>query len=571
MEEIRGEFAGGHKRTALHDLARFLKDEPDNLEAWLLLGQNVDDPQQKADCYRRVLELDPDNPLARQGLEWIYSQPGLNIGGAEEKTSRASSPGGQQITEVLEPVNLPPAPTRSRRWLRIGLLIASVLLFAGLGLGIWAGLKNKPSASPSTTVTPLEAPAAASEQAATPAPGGTSAVAGTIPLASETPDPIFLSAGISFFYAIDTELWQWHSGYATRLADTSLAIHDLQVSTDGALAAFQSMDGLWVIPLTSESHAREVANPLMLPADDLPGTGLQRKVHTYTWLPGSHVLVLDTYWVESSGTIRLANDLIAINADSGELQILLTVDEGGMPFTSPDGSRLALVTTTRIQVYDLEGAATIADFLFEESLTPDGTPYQPTPVWSTDSTALVAVIPPGNALNDRTAATGIWRIPADSSQSVQLGVIYPMGGHVLVSPDLERIAYLLGDGAPTQNRGELHMANLDGSADTILQDGKQGIFFGWTPDGSSLVLRLASEPSTLWLVNGRTHATSPLWAKLPSDSSIADLQWLPNGFFLAELIQPHTAQVWIGKADSQVNPYQVVATSGDDAVIPFDK
>lgn len=36
--------------------------------AWIWLAEVVDDPAKKAECYQRVLRIDPDNQIARNGL-----------------------------------------------------------------------------------------------------------------------------------------------------------------------------------------------------------------------------------------------------------------------------------------------------------------------------------------------------------------------------------------------------------------------------------------------------------------------------------------------------------------------
>lgn len=50
-------------------LARALRADPRNVEAWLLLAGTLDDdPARQRECYARVLEIDPDNRTARQAL-----------------------------------------------------------------------------------------------------------------------------------------------------------------------------------------------------------------------------------------------------------------------------------------------------------------------------------------------------------------------------------------------------------------------------------------------------------------------------------------------------------------------
>ena len=74
IDSARRLIAIGDRAGALRELARLLQVNPRLLEAWLLLAEVVDDPVQKADCYRQALQLDPGNPLAQQGMERLRLQ-----------------------------------------------------------------------------------------------------------------------------------------------------------------------------------------------------------------------------------------------------------------------------------------------------------------------------------------------------------------------------------------------------------------------------------------------------------------------------------------------------------------
>lgn len=47
---------------------------PDHVEAWLWKGGTALHPQESVRCLQRALELDPDNPRARQGLAWALAR-----------------------------------------------------------------------------------------------------------------------------------------------------------------------------------------------------------------------------------------------------------------------------------------------------------------------------------------------------------------------------------------------------------------------------------------------------------------------------------------------------------------
>ena len=61
----------GDRIGALQELARLIQMNPRNIDAWLLLADAADENLKKADCYRQVLRLDPENKQAQEGLKNI--------------------------------------------------------------------------------------------------------------------------------------------------------------------------------------------------------------------------------------------------------------------------------------------------------------------------------------------------------------------------------------------------------------------------------------------------------------------------------------------------------------------
>ena len=59
----------GELTKAKQALAWVIKRDPKNINAWLLLAEVMDDHNAKTDCYTRVLKLDPNNQVAKDGLD----------------------------------------------------------------------------------------------------------------------------------------------------------------------------------------------------------------------------------------------------------------------------------------------------------------------------------------------------------------------------------------------------------------------------------------------------------------------------------------------------------------------
>ncbi|MEW5867981.1 MAG: M14 family zinc carboxypeptidase [Chloroflexota bacterium] len=73
----------GDKRLAGQLLARLLRQEPDNAQAWLWMAACVSGRARKRRCLKQALAIQPDHPQARRALQRLSSQP--------RRTSREAS------------------------------------------------------------------------------------------------------------------------------------------------------------------------------------------------------------------------------------------------------------------------------------------------------------------------------------------------------------------------------------------------------------------------------------------------------------------------------------------------
>jgi len=69
LDDIKNLLKQGDKEEAIKMLVSSLRLNGNDVEAWLLLGEIIDDPAKKRDCYNQVLKLSPNNLLALSGLE----------------------------------------------------------------------------------------------------------------------------------------------------------------------------------------------------------------------------------------------------------------------------------------------------------------------------------------------------------------------------------------------------------------------------------------------------------------------------------------------------------------------
>jgi hypothetical protein len=100
MDELafpRKLFSLGDKVGALEELARLIQKDPRNIDTWLLLADMVDENAKKADCYRQVLRLDPENQQAQQGLKNI-----VRTGTADNTEAKAQTSLDNQKIGVID-------------------------------------------------------------------------------------------------------------------------------------------------------------------------------------------------------------------------------------------------------------------------------------------------------------------------------------------------------------------------------------------------------------------------------------------------------------------------------------
>ncbi len=67
-------FKSGNKPRALQIFLEVLKKEPKNEIAWLWLATCVEKPEQKRDCFHKILAINPNNTYAQKALAELELQ-----------------------------------------------------------------------------------------------------------------------------------------------------------------------------------------------------------------------------------------------------------------------------------------------------------------------------------------------------------------------------------------------------------------------------------------------------------------------------------------------------------------
>ncbi len=103
LELIWQQSQTGDRLGAKKELARLLREQPGNVQGWLLMATLLDEPAQQAECYRKVLRLDPQNRRAATMLQQITPQEASQEMPQESASEAAPSPSPPvQIPELFE-------------------------------------------------------------------------------------------------------------------------------------------------------------------------------------------------------------------------------------------------------------------------------------------------------------------------------------------------------------------------------------------------------------------------------------------------------------------------------------
>lgn len=105
LDLAKGYIVDGDKESAKAVLASMLIKNKNQLEAWLLLGDLVDDPSRKKQCYRWALKLSPQNSHALTKLQELEEPPLAEVpvavpGGSQIEASSSARDTRQRITPV---------------------------------------------------------------------------------------------------------------------------------------------------------------------------------------------------------------------------------------------------------------------------------------------------------------------------------------------------------------------------------------------------------------------------------------------------------------------------------------
>ncbi len=254
-----------------------------------------------------------------------------------------------------------------------------------------------------------------------------------------------------------------------------------KISDDGAVVAFRRNGELWAVNAdgTDERVLASAGALAALPHTE-PGGPLELRL--FDFAPHSHDVYFNTTLVSDPFSVP-QYDLVKVNADNPVVQPLLNGDQGGYEFTfSPDGTKIALTRSDKINLVNADGSGLKTVFTFPLVMMYSEVSYTPQVVWLPDASGFKTVIPASDALGNPAAPTRFMFVPADGSQAAQLAefVAAPaFADRPYISPDGAKVLYAKPQGANL----ELHVIDAS-TADQMVfwyAADKFGIL-GWAPD-----------------------------------------------------------------------------------------
>ena len=361
------------------------------------------------------------------------------------------------------------------------------------------------------------------------------------------PSPAPNSVIAAYIKSRNLYVWDSTTNQSRELANSDDVI-DLRISDDGERIAFvrwamydqQGIQGeasLWVVDASGE-HEK-----VLVPADSLhqrlnvSGTDLSVDIGDMLWVPHTHRLIYNEEAGDAGGDILgQAGDVYVVDADTLSDTLLApagnaasTADADGPWFSlSPDGTQLAMFTSTEISFVNIDGSNLRQTVLrYPPAGIGGDTLLRTTAVWAQDNSAVLLNAP---LSGDATVgfSFSITRVPVDGSPAkVVVYVANSLPNTLTYAPDGTRIAFraqadsgmswqimLLDEGL-----GPLAIPSQYFFDDTNLH---------WSPAGDAFV----SDQGNFWQVCPNAKSSSEVCGDPAEIGSMATIRWIDGNRFL---------------------------------------
>lgn len=366
-----------------------------------------------------------------------------------------------------------------------------------------------------------------------------------VPATAEPPTPTPTPIPLHIVYVSDGNVYLWIEGGSPTPVTSTGDAEDIKISDDGQVIAFarqvdDTHEELWAVN-SDGTNLRNLVNAADFDAMATDPDALTTNLAEFDWVPGTHTLAFNIHPVYMGPGYFIYNDLRLVDADTAAQTLLLPDGQGGRFHYSPDGSKLAVVTSEQVSILDADGTNRHDVLTYPIVLTYSEYIFYPQPVWMPDGSALRIVIPPHDSLADPRPPSAVWHIPADGSAPTKLLDVVTIPFFVdipALSPDAQKIAYLQAVTPGDDMNRELHLANADGSEDTMYDTGNIR-FEAWSPSVDHFIYSQNGENPKVGQLG-----TSP--APIGGASQIRDVTWIRDNEYLYLNRESGSWELWYG-------------------------
>lgn len=338
------------------------------------------------------------------------------------------------------------------------------------------------------------------------------------------------------FVGPDRNAYYWNETLVgTTQLTTSGDVSSAYVSPDGSLVAFTRTNDEISYTLdvinSDGSGLRTLLAPTAFAALSRPAESLSSIPGQLSWVPNSHTLAMSTRITFEGPGSATGDSLYFVNAEDGSITSPITLsDVWYYRYTiSPDGTRIAISVPDGIEMYDSDGSKLDKKVLAYEFVnTASEYAWVASPVWSADSTTLVAAVPPKEPFADPVADSTVWRVAADGLSgelTMSRQMMYFPGGFASISPNLNRILYLTRFGAPEANMRSINISNIDGTGEIVYASGNIQQIPVWSKDNSKFYYY---DQDLGAFIGQEGAAPQPL----PDFNSAYTVQWIDDNRFI---------------------------------------
>lgn len=360
-----------------------------------------------------------------------------------------------------------------------------------------------------------------------------------------TPTPTPAPVPLHIVYVKDGNVYLWLEDNPVATLTSTGDAEVVKISDDGQVIAFSRQvddthEELWAVN-SDGSNLRSLISAADFDAMTTDTDALTTQLDKVDFIPGTHTLAFNIHPIYMGPGYFIYNDLRLVDADTAVQTLLLPDGQGGRFHYSPDGSKLAVVTSEQVSILDADGTNRHDVLTFPIVLTFSEYIFYPQPVWTPDGSALRIVIPPHDSLADPRPPTAVWHIPADGSSPTKLLDVVTIPFYVNVpalSLDAQKIAYLQAVTPGDDMNRELHLANADGSDDTIYETGSL-LFEGWSPSSEHFIYSQYGE-------NPQVGSLGASPAPIGGATRIRDVAWIRDREYIYLNREDDLWELWYG-------------------------